>query len=166
MKINFGFIFLCFLGVIVLLLFSSCVLSPEFSQKFSDVDFSKRKNIQITYNELIYNADIEFNGNELLFEYCGDGELICGTRVTLDSDTYNISHSDMTFDGVSGDLPSAFLPMIIYNLFADRGSVIRLDSFNEDKACFYSSFSVFEHFITIELYEGEENNQSVAMTIS
>ncbi len=166
MKINFRFFFVSFLGVVILSFFSSCFLSPELSHKFSDVDFSKRKKIQITYNELIYNADIQFNGRELVFEYCGDAELICGTRVTVDSDTYNIYHSGMTFDGVSGDLPSVFLPTVIYNLFADKGSVIRLESFNEDKSCFYSSFSVNEHFITVELYEGEENNQSVAMTIT
>ena len=134
-----------------------CEFDYETLQKTPDVDFSEECNIQISYNDLVYDADISFVNSELTFEFCGN-ELISGTKVIINNSNYTISNSDMVFNGATDDLPKDFLPLLVYGAFSQLGSVVNFNSYDEDKNCFFTTAVVFEHFTTFELYQNQNNN--------
>lgn len=154
------------LAVLLCVCFCSCTVSELISQNVSEVDFSEAKNIQITYNGHIYDTSLVFNGNKLEFNFSNEKDAIGGAYIGIDSENYRITYSDMSFEGVTNTLPSNFLPLIVYSFFVENGSLIILDSYNEEKDCVYSSFSVSSYFLTVEVYENASGKNTLAMTIS
>lgn len=143
------------IGVIafVLLMFSSCFNSNDNKQKFSEVDFSVPSKVQIHYNEQVIDCVIKFDGTNLDFNYSNEKDTIGGAYVRISEGAYKITYTDMTFEGETANLPTTFLPNIIFRLLKLHGNSFLLESFDEENNCAYGSYSVYEYFLNIELYK-------------
>lgn len=139
--------------VSILLMFSSCFNGNGNMQNIAEVDFSIPSKVQIHYNEQVVDCVIKFDGANLDFNYSNEKDAIGGAYVRISESAYKITYTDMVFEGETANLPTTFLPNIIFRLFKSQGSSFLLESFDEESDCNYGSFSVYEYFLNIELYK-------------
>lgn len=140
-------------AISVLLIFSSCFNGNGTTQNTAEVDFSVASKVQIHYNEQVIDCVIKFDGTHLDFNYSNEKDAIGGAYVRISESGYKITYTDMVFEGETANLPTSFLPNIIFQLLKSRGSSFLLESFDEENNCNCGSFSVYEYFLNIELYK-------------
>ncbi len=125
-------------------------------QSSSEVDFSIPQKVQIYFNEQIYDTTIVLNNSKLEINFTNEKDLIGGTYVSLTEKNYRITYMDMIFNGEKSELAPSFLPLIIYDFIFSFEEKILLDSYDNEKACYYSKKNVNGYFITFECYEKED----------
>lgn len=142
------------------LLSSSCSVVNE----TSDVDFSENKKIQVSYNSLVFDAEIEFFGETLIFKYLDAPDSVIS--VELDSENYKIVYKEMVFDGKAKSLPDVFLPKIIYEFFNSQGSILSFSDFDEKSNCYVFSAESSNKVLLFEAYKNLNEGYSYSLTIN
>lgn len=153
---------LCVVAALVLLcLTASCNMQGNVLHKFSEVDFSAQKNVQISFNKTIYNVNIKsLNGvTEIIVD---DSSLLNGLKAIFNGAQYEIHYNEMTFNGDIITLSDSFLPKVIYNLLTHFNDGVVLNSYDDYKSCYYTNVNVNNYFITIEEYQ---NNSQKSYSI-
>lgn len=142
------------------LLSSSCSVVNE----TSDVDFSENKKIQVSYNSLVFDAEIKFFGETLIFKYLDAPDSVIS--VELDSENYKIVYKEMVFDGKAKSLPDVFLPKIIYEFFNSQGSILSFSDFDEKSNCYVYSGEALNKALLFEVYKNLNEGYSYSLTIN
>lgn len=142
------------------LLSSSCSVVNE----TSDVDFSENKKIQVSYNSLVFDAEIKFFGETLIFKYLDAPDSVIS--VELDSENYKIVYKEMVFDGKAKSLPDVFLPKIIYEFFNSQGSILSFSDFDEKSNCYVYSGEALNKALLFEAYKNLNEGYSYSLTIN
>ena len=135
----------------------SCKIPESILQSSSEVDFSIPQNVQITFNEHVYDTIIVFNKSKLEVNFTNDKDLLSGAYVCLVDGVYKITYKDMAFNGNISELSHSFLPEIIYSFILSFEEKILLDAFDKSQECYYLKKNVNGYFITLECYETEDN---------
>ena len=146
--------------LLVFLLSSSCSVVNE----TSDVDFSENKKIQVSYNNLVFDAEIEFADETLVFKYLDVPDSVIS--VELNSESYKIAYKEMVFDGEAKSLPDVFLPKIIYVFFQSQGSVLSFSDFDKESNCYALSFECLNRNLLFESYKNLNEGYSYSLTIN
>lgn len=141
-----------------LIFLSSCVL-PQTSgiQGVTEVDFSSTRKVQITFNEHIYDISVVYCNGKLELNFINEKDLIGGAYVSISSDSYKITYSDMVFEGETDSLSESFLPKIVYSFISSSQGAVVLDSFDEDKNCSFVTRDIDGYFVTLEAYKTDDN---------
>ena len=156
---------LCLIFLVLFCLFLNSCKSPEnIIQRTSDVDFSSPKNMQVSYNEYIYNISLSLNEKTLLIEFIDGENLLCGANIQLTENNYQINYNDIIFCGDKSQLINSFLPCVIYDFIFSFEDKIILNSYDKEKACFFIKKEVNGFFVTLECYE-TENDKFYSMEI-
>ncbi len=149
------------LCLIFLFLFStilnSCKIPENILQSSSEVDFSTPQNVQITFNEHVYDTTIVFNKSKLEVNFTNDKDLLSGAYVCLVDGVYKITYKDMAFNGNISELSHSSLPVIIYSFILSFEEKILLDAFDKSRECYYLKKNVNGYFVTLECYESDDN---------
>lgn len=140
------------------LILSSCNITENVIGVSAEVDFSTPHNVQIYFNEKIYNTSIVFNKPKLEINFTDEKDLLGGAYVCLQNSSYKITYKDMIFEGDRGNLIDSFLPCIIYSFLASFENKIILDSFDKEKNCIYVKRNINDYFIVFECFETENGN--------
>ena len=127
-------------------------------QRTSDVDFSSSQKMQISYNEYIYSTILVLKGNSLHIEFVDGENLLCGAAVQITKNNYKLNYNNMVFKGEKSQLVNSFLPCIIYDFLFSFEGKIQLDSYDNDKGCFFIKKEINGFFVTLECYETDEDN--------
>ncbi len=144
----------------VFLLSSSCSVVNE----TSDVDFSENKKIQVSYNSLVFDAEIKFFGETLVFKYLNASDSVIS--VELNNENYKIVCKEMVFDGKTKSLPDVFLPKIIFAFFNSQGSILNFSDFDEDSNCYIFSGEALNKTLLFEAYKNLNEGYSYSLTIN
>ncbi len=144
----------------LLLVLSSC----NVASKTSDVDFSEDKKIQVSYNSLVFDAEIEFLGETLVFKYLNASDSVIS--VELNNENYKIVCKEMVFDGKTKSLPDVFLPKIIFEFFNSQGSILSFSDFDEDGNCYIFSGEALNKTLLFEAYKNLNEGYSYSLTIN
>lgn len=136
---------------------NSCKIPENVLQSSSEVDFSIPQNVQITFNEHVYDTILVFNKSKLEVNFTNDKDLLSGAYVCLVDGVYKITYKDMAFNGNISELSHSFLPEIIYSFILSFEEKILLDAFDKSQECYYLKKNVNGYFITLECYETEDN---------
>lgn len=139
---------------------SSC----NVASKTSDVDFSENKKIQVSYNSLVFDAEIEFFGETLIFKYLNASDSVIS--VEMNNEDYKIVCNDMVFDGKTKSLPDVFLPKIIFVFFNSQGSMLNFSDFDEDGNCYVFSGEALNKALLFEAYKNLNEGYSYSLTIN
>lgn len=158
---SFCIVFLC----AICLVLSSCKMPENILQISSEVDFSVSQNVQISFNEHIYDTTILYNNSKLEITFVNKKELLNGAVVSLDSEKYKIIYNDMTFNGETQTLSTSFLPNIILNFLSSFEEGVLLDSFDKERNCRYSKRTVNGYIVVMEAYEKEYNKTIYSLEI-
>ena len=154
--------------MLILLLLGILVLNSCFSgnvlKTASEVDFSVTQNIQISFNDNIYNADISYNGNEFKLIYNDNCGAVSGTAVVMNGEQYTVTYNEMIFQGETDSLPQNCLPFIIYNFFRMNGSIITFADYNYDEEISTFTGKVFNY--TVSLKASDNNGGTLALGFS
>lgn len=142
-----------FFSLILIFLFSGCgkKTAP------SDVDFSVERDVQISYNNVIVNSIVSFDGESLflvLKNISGNND---DAFVRISTNEYSIEYCDMLFSGETDELTDSFLPNIIYSFFKTNGNVLTFNGYAEDDSKIFEA-TTLNHFIEIELFS--KNNET------
>lgn len=140
---------------------TSCGSASE-NNVVSEVDLSKVTDVQITYNQNVYNTRISYASGVLHLDIVSGAETLNGLGFELDGDNCRIIYSDIVRDMATEDFSNNFFPLVIYNFISDFNGVIFSEGYDEDKLCYYVSRQVFSNFVTFEIFE---NNQNRAYSI-
>ncbi len=160
-KINFKRLVLAFVFLFFVTL-SSCDTVKNALQVAPEVDFSVPQNVQVTFNEHIYDTVIVFENSKLQVNFINEKDLMNGAYASLDSKNYKITYSDMVFEGSTSSLSNSFLPCIIYSFISLFDSSLNFDSYDEDKGCHYIKRNINNYFVVLEVYEnGDKLNFSM-----
>lgn len=162
-KISFKWLALV-VAFVLCITFSSCDISKDILQVYPEVDFSEPQNVQISFNEHIYDTVIVFRNSKLEVNFTNEKDLMSGAYVSLDSENYKITYNDMVFEGNTSSLSNTFLPRIIYSYISSFESSIKFDSFDKQNGCYYIKRNINNYFVVFEVYENN-NKFSYSMEI-
>lgn len=150
------------LCLIFLLLFcfvlNSCKTPENIFQSYSEVDFSSPQKVQISFNENIFDAVIALNDSKLEINFINEKNLIGGAYVCLTENSYKITYKDMVFSGDKSQLTTSFFPVIIYDFIFSFEDNILLDTYNNEKECYYLNKNINGYFLTLECYKNNDKN--------
>jgi len=146
-------------------LLNSCGITENIFQSTSEVDFTTPQNVQISFNERVYDTTIEFNDYGVEINFINEKSLFNGACVTVSSKGYKISYNDLDFEGEAGALSAASLPWIVYGFFSSFENIFILDSFDKERNCYYVKRNVNNHFVVLEAYEKENEATIYSMEI-
>lgn len=138
--------------------FNSCKISEDVLQSSAEVDFLIPKNVQIFFNDHIYNCVIDYDGSRLQLNFSDEKDLLDGAYACLTNESYKITYKDMVFSGDFSQLSKSFLPSIIYEFLSSFDKPILLDLYDKQKECYYLKKSINSFFITLECYERDEKS--------
>ncbi len=136
---------------------SSCEAKPGMLRASPEVQFSVPQNVQIYFNNQVYNTIIVFENNKLEMNFDDENSLLGGAYVSIDSVNYKITYKDMVFKGETNKLAQTFLPSIVYSFFESQVQAIPFESFDENKGCYYIESNINEYFVVLELYKSQES---------
>ena len=137
--------------------FNSCKSSQNIFQRASEVDFSTPQKVQISFNGHIYDTSIALNNSKLEINFINEKDLINGAYICFKEENYKLTYKDMVFEGVISDLSPSFLPCVIYEFVYSFEDKILLDSYDEEKECYFLKKEINGRFITFECFENKEN---------
>ena len=130
-----------------------------------EVNFQNEVEISFEYNFECFNAIVGFTDGNLCFRYLENSGVMSGAEVVVNKNAYNFNSNNLEFEGETDKLPDGFLPKIMFRFITDNNGVIKADSYDNSKACFYSEDSCLSSFIRFEVYENNDN-VSYAMIIT
>ena len=122
-------------------------------QSSSEVDFLTPQNVQVSFNEQIYDITMVFNNSKLEINFTNKSNIIGGTNVCITKNDYKITYKDMVFNGEKSQLATSFLPVIIHDFLLSFEDCILLDSYDKDHECFFVKKNIDGYFLTLECYE-------------
>ena len=142
--------------LIVALLFFLSSCGKKESNNFQEVDFSKKTPVQIMYRQVLYNADIHYNGNKLEMEL----ELSEGNSVgfSIDDNICTVIYGEMSKNYSYTTLSDDFLPLMIYEFFCSYGIVVKATTVDEQGGIYKIKSTVNNNFITFEISKGETDS--------
>ncbi len=114
------------------------------------------QNVQISFNEHIYDTTIVFNNSKFEVNFNNENDLLNGAYVCLNKKDYKITYKDMVFKGAISELSDSFLPCIFYNFIISFEDGILLDTYDKERDCFFVKRNVNGYFITLECYEADD----------
>lgn len=158
---RFCVVFFC----VFCLALSSCKMPENILQISSEVDFSVPQNVQISYNEHVYDTTILYNNSKLEITFVNKKDLLNGAVVNLDIKNYKIIYNDMIFNGEKQTLSTSFLPNIILKFLSSFEEGVLLDSFDKERNCLFSKKLVNGYIIILEAYEKADNETIFSMEI-
>ncbi len=132
---------------------NSCKIPLNTLNGFSEVDFTTVQKVQITFKEHIYDTTIVSKNSKLEINFINEKDLLNGAYVCLTNSSYKITYKDMIFNGDIVELSSSFLPCIIKNFLQSFEDKIILDSYDNNRRCYYIKKTVSGYFVTLECYE-------------
>ncbi len=148
---------LCLIFLLLFCLtFNSCKISENILQSSSEVDFSIPQKVQISYNEHIYDTVIVFKNSKLEMNFKNEKDLMNGAYISLDSENYKITYSNMAFEGSASELSDTFLPCIVYCYISSFDSGMVFESFDEQKGCYYIKKDINSYFVVLEAYNKDD----------
>lgn len=149
------------LCLIFLLLFNfvlgSCQFTENILQSSSEVDFTVPKNIQVDFNEKVYNITAVFNDSKLEINFIDEKDLMAGAYVCLTENSYKITYKDMAFHGERASLTDSFLPCVFYSFLKSFDAGVILDNYDKEHNCYSVKKNINGYFITFECYETDDN---------
>lgn len=98
-----------------------------------------------------------FNDSKLEVKFTEENNLLSGACVVLTESNYKITYKDMTFKGEFSQLTDSFLPCVIYSFIRSFENGILLDSYDEERACYFVKRDSNGCFVILECYETDEN---------
>lgn len=154
-------VILLILGILVL---NSCS-SGNVITKASEVDFSVDQNIQISFNDNIYNAVVSYNGREFELIYNDNCGAVSGTVVVMNGQQYTITYKEMLFQGETDSLPQNCMPFIIYNFFRMNGSIITFTDYNSDEKISTYTCKVFNYTISLKASDNNDGTLGLSFVV-
>ena len=86
------------LCLIALLLFcfilNSCKISEDVLQSSAEVDFLTPQNVQISFNDHIYNCVVNYDGSRLQLIFSDEKDLLDGAYASITNDAYKITYKN------------------------------------------------------------------------
>ncbi len=115
------------------------------------------------YRQNLYKGFISYDGNKLYMDvFLFENESV---MFTVDENLCSVTFSELLKTYKTDDVPSSFLPVIIYKFFYRNGAVIRTELYdNEDKKYSFKS-SVESDSVVLDVSVSEEGN-SYLLTVS
>ncbi len=151
------------LSIVCVLLFSSCSISE--TKAYSEVDFTKTQNVQITYKQNVYNSRVTYSQGFLTISILDNASALDGIKYRINSDICEVSYLDVLHTFSTLKLPGGYLPVVLYGFIFDFSGVVVTESYDSDKNCLYVRRSVSDNFVTLEVYE-HQNNVSYCINIT
>lgn len=147
---------LCCVFLSFVLIMTSCGLSSE-NNVISEVDLSNVTDVQITYDQNVYNTRISYVSGVLYLNIISGAETLNGLGFEIDGENCRIIYSDMVRDMATESFSNNFFPLVIYNFISDFNGVILSEGYDDEKLCYYVSRQVFSSFVTFEIFENNQN---------
>lgn len=137
---------------------NSCKISEDFLQSSAEVDFLTPQNVQISFNDHIYNCVVNYDGSRLKLIFSDEKDLLDGAYASITNDAYKITYKNMVFNGDFSQLSKSFLPCVLFDFLSSFDKPILLDSYDKQKECYYLKKSTNSFFVTLECYERDEKS--------
>ncbi len=131
-------------------------MSGNILQSVPEVDFSTPENVQILFNEHIYDSTIIYKNSKAEINFINENDLLNGAYASVNSKKYKILYNDMVFEGDKDSLSDSSLPVVIYDFFSSFENGIILDSYDKERDCYYTKKIINNYFIVFESYEKED----------
>lgn len=146
---------ICALGLVVILL-TGCT-NPFKKHNPAEVDFSTVTTVQLTYKQNLYDVQIQFNRSVLNISFGNNGTAFDGLGYKITPEDCQVSFGGLVHSFDIQLLPEDFLPMLVYQLFLETGSVLVTENYDSNLSCDYLTRTIGDCFVRFEAYENQGN---------
>ena len=150
----------CFLAC--LLIFLPSCNAIKIKQPVYEVDLKEKTEVQLTYNQNLYNTILVYKNGYLVLEFSDNGDAYDGLAFTVGKDFCRTTFKGVEYDFTKGKLTEILFINELYSFVSSFGGVLITEKVNENSGCFYVTRRQGTHTFTFEVFE---NNGNIAYSL-
>lgn len=155
---------LCVFLVLCILAFTSCA-NPFKKHQSVEVDFNDIKDVQLTYNQNVYNVMLQFSRSVLDIRFQKNNTAFDGVSYKVTPQNCEVNYLGLIHSFKTEALPDSFLPNILWQFFVEVGSCFSTENYDAQEGCYYLTRAINDAFIRFEVYSNQ-GNVSYALIIT
>lgn len=145
----------CFLTC--LLVFLPSCNAIKIKQPVYEVDLKEKTEVQLTYNQNVYNTTLVYKNGCLVLEFSDNGDSYDGLVFTISKDCCRTTFKDVEYNIPQGTLTEKFFVNELFSFVSSFGGVLITKDFNELSGCAYVTKRQGTHTFTFEVFENDGN---------
>ncbi len=138
------------------MLFTSCS-NPLKKHTHTEVNFNEIKDVQLTYNQNVYDVSLRFTRSVLELTFKKNNTAYDGIVYKITPQSCEVNYSGLVHSFEKDILPGNFLPNMIWQFFIETGDTLITENYDSQNECYYLTRTINNSFIRFEVYENQGN---------
>ena len=126
-------------------------------QTVYEVDLKEKTEVQLTYNQNVYNALVCYNSGCMLLEFTNNGDAYDGLIFSVSKDGCTTYFNGIEYDIPDGKLTDVLFVNELYSFVSSSNGVLITEGHNENSGCSYITRQQGTHTFTFEVFENSGN---------
>ena len=131
--------------------------NPFNAHTYTEVDFSQERKVQLTYKQNIYDINVQYTRSVLSLNFADNNTAFDGISYKVTPESCQVYFSELAHSFDIKAVPENYLPVLLWDFFAENGSNLIADNYDSQRMCYYSAFTINNSFVKFEVYENEGN---------